>query len=293
GNIIQLALWHEMALTFNITEYEDMEKPVIIAITSCWVRHFNDTLFELLHSQYCNNIKPSVTNTITYTGLQLSATSATHYYLNPNILETYHIKEHNQVDSLIKDCNELLAELSDKNPYNLPSALKELEVEHAEPKPKPISPELPQPVILTEVASPSLSRTASNEFDPQLNITSPSQQSPTKLGQPEDQVIQSTPNPTEAHKGNKPSNPTAPSARKALFKDTSEIEFPQSRPNRKLIHNSILNGPYVRQMIAEPGDAERDVNVNETFHEQTDDELSERELKQIEADDQAIQTILL
>nr|GEX76161.1 hypothetical protein [Tanacetum cinerariifolium] len=46
-------------------------------------------------------------------------------------------------------------------------------------------------------------------------------------------------------------------------------------------------------MIAEPGDGERDVYVNETFHEQTDDELSERELKQIEADDQAIQTILL
>nr|GFA28644.1 hypothetical protein [Tanacetum cinerariifolium] len=40
-------------------------------------------------------------------------------------------------------------------------------------------------------------------------------------------------------------------------------------------------------------DAERDVNMNETFHEQTDDELSERELKQIKADDQAIQTILL
>nr|GFC46500.1 hypothetical protein [Tanacetum cinerariifolium] len=34
-------------------------------------------------------------------------------------------------------------------------------------------------------------------------------------------------------------------------------------------------------------------NVNETFHEQTHDELSERELKQIEANDQAIQTILL
>nr|GFC67264.1 hypothetical protein [Tanacetum cinerariifolium] len=40
-------------------------------------------------------------------------------------------------------------------------------------------------------------------------------------------------------------------------------------------------------------DVERDVNVNETFHEQTDDELSERELKQIETDDQAIETILL
>nr|GFC17776.1 hypothetical protein [Tanacetum cinerariifolium] len=34
-------------------------------------------------------------------------------------------------------------------------------------------------------------------------------------------------------------------------------------------------------------------HVTETFHEQTDDELSEKELKQIEADDQAIQTILL
>nr|GEY14578.1 hypothetical protein [Tanacetum cinerariifolium] len=48
-----------------------------------------------------------------------------------------------------------------------------------------------------------------------------------------------------------------------------------------------------RRMIPEPGDSNRDVNVNETFHEQTDDELSEKELKQIEADDQAIQTILL
>nr|GFA45457.1 hypothetical protein [Tanacetum cinerariifolium] len=71
------------------------------------------------------------------------------------------------------------------------------------------------------------------------------------------------------------------------------LRYAKSRPNEKLIHNSILNGPYVRRMIAEPGDVERDVNVKETFHEQTDDELSERELKQIEADDQAIQTILL
>nr|GFB50017.1 hypothetical protein [Tanacetum cinerariifolium] len=47
------------------------------------------------------------------------------------------------------------------------------------------------------------------------------------------------------------------------------------------------------RMIAEPGDGERDLNVNETFHEQKNDELSERELKQIKADDQGIQTILL
>nr|GEV55491.1 hypothetical protein [Tanacetum cinerariifolium] len=65
------------------------------------------------------------------------------------------------------------------------------------------------------------------------------------------------------------------------------------RPNGKLIHNSIINGPYVRQMIPEPGDTNREVPVNETFHVQTNDKLTEKELKQIEADDQAIQTILL
>nr|GEV05795.1 hypothetical protein [Tanacetum cinerariifolium] len=46
-------------------------------------------------------------------------------------------------------------------------------------------------------------------------------------------------------------------------------------------------------MIPEPGDLNREVPVNETFHVQTDDELTEKELKQIEADDQAIQTIIL
>nr|GEY21390.1 hypothetical protein [Tanacetum cinerariifolium] len=46
-------------------------------------------------------------------------------------------------------------------------------------------------------------------------------------------------------------------------------------------------------MIPELGDANRDITVTENFHLQTDDELSDKELKQIEADDQAIQTILL
>nr|GEV45612.1 retrovirus-related Pol polyprotein from transposon TNT 1-94 [Tanacetum cinerariifolium] len=71
------------------------------------------------------------------------------------------------------------------------------------------------------------------------------------------------------------------------------LRYAKSRPNGKLIHNSIINGPYVRRMIPEPGDTNRDVPVNEIFHMQTDDELTEKELKQIEADDQAIQTILL
>nr|GEZ09119.1 putative ribonuclease H-like domain-containing protein [Tanacetum cinerariifolium] len=71
------------------------------------------------------------------------------------------------------------------------------------------------------------------------------------------------------------------------------LRYAKSRPNGKLIHNSILNGPYVRKMIPEPGDANRDITVTKTFHLQTDDELSDKELKKIEANDQAIQTILL
>nr|GEV28657.1 hypothetical protein [Tanacetum cinerariifolium] len=47
------------------------------------------------------------------------------------------------------------------------------------------------------------------------------------------------------------------------------------KPNRKLIYNSIMNGPYVRQMIPEPSDADREVPINETFHEQTNNELIE------------------
>nr|GEV99188.1 hypothetical protein [Tanacetum cinerariifolium] len=71
------------------------------------------------------------------------------------------------------------------------------------------------------------------------------------------------------------------------------FRYAKSRPNGKLIHNSIINGPYVRRMILKPGDQNREVLVIETFHVQADDELTEKELKQIEADDQAIQTILL
>ncbi|GJT93082.1 hypothetical protein Tco_1081927 [Tanacetum coccineum] len=49
------------------------------------------------------------------------------------------------------------------------------------------------------------------------------------------------------------------------------LRYAKSRQNGKLIYNSIMNGPYVRQMIPEPGDPDCEV----------------------EADDQAIQTILL
>nr|GEX96159.1 hypothetical protein [Tanacetum cinerariifolium] len=37
--------------------------------------------------------------------------------------------------------------------------------------------------------------------------------------------------------------------------------YAKSRPNGKLIHNSILNGPYVRKMILESGDANREITT--------------------------------
>nr|GEV38746.1 Gag-Pol polyprotein [Tanacetum cinerariifolium] len=49
------------------------------------------------------------------------------------------------------------------------------------------------------------------------------------------------------------------------------LRYAKSRPNGKLIYNSFINGPYVRRMIPEPGDQNR----------------------KVEADDQAIQTIVL
>ncbi|GKD94944.1 hypothetical protein Tco_1374781, partial [Tanacetum coccineum] len=71
------------------------------------------------------------------------------------------------------------------------------------------------------------------------------------------------------------------------------LHYAKSKPNGKLIYNSIMHGPYVKQMILEPGDPDRDVPVAETFHEQTNNELTDKEVKQMESDYQAIQTILM
>nr|GEV92260.1 hypothetical protein [Tanacetum cinerariifolium] len=58
-----------------------------------------------------------------------------------------------------------------------------------------------------------------------------------------------------------------------------------------MIIDSIENGPYVRRVIATL--REPHLPVPESFHEQTDEELTENDIKRMDADDQAIQTILL
>ncbi|GKA49602.1 DNA helicase [Tanacetum coccineum] len=74
GNIIGLALWNEMETDFDMHTYNSLPKLVVIAVSSCWVSRYN--------------------------GLQLPGTSTTHYYLNPDIPEMYHIKhQHEQSTS--------------------------------------------------------------------------------------------------------------------------------------------------------------------------------------------------
>nr|GFA87991.1 integrase, catalytic region, zinc finger, CCHC-type, peptidase aspartic, catalytic [Tanacetum cinerariifolium] len=71
------------------------------------------------------------------------------------------------------------------------------------------------------------------------------------------------------------------------------FRYARSRPNGKKIVHSIENGPYVRRMIATPGEPDLLVLVPESFHEQTEKELTENDIKRMDADEQAIQTILL
>nr|GEU37724.1 hypothetical protein [Tanacetum cinerariifolium] len=71
------------------------------------------------------------------------------------------------------------------------------------------------------------------------------------------------------------------------------IRYARSRPNGKMIVDSIENGPYVRRMLATQGEPDLPVLVPESLHEQTDEELTQTDIKQMDADDQAIQTILL
>ncbi|GJW00797.1 hypothetical protein Tco_1556048 [Tanacetum coccineum] len=55
------------------------------------------------------------------------------------------------------------------------------------------------------------------------------------------------------------------------------LSYAKSKPNGKLLVNSIKNGSYVRRMIHEPGDTNNVPLVVESTHEQIDDELTEKE----------------
>ncbi|PWA94498.1 helitron helicase-like domain-containing protein [Artemisia annua] len=67
GNTIVFTLWNEQAIGFPVSLCSQVEQPPIIAITSCWAKRFGG-------------------------GVQLSATPATTYYINPQIPETDYIR---------------------------------------------------------------------------------------------------------------------------------------------------------------------------------------------------------
>nr|GEV99382.1 DNA helicase [Tanacetum cinerariifolium] len=302
GNTISLALWHDMAVNFNLQEYEALERPVAIAVSSCWVRRYH--------------------------GLQLSSTSATHYYLNPNpnIPKTFHIKQvhqqllepqvmlnienqryenskeekirnrfplatifdldpqnykitshsrrsisymqkswtsayssiindgtatmsltcfSNNANTLIKDCDDILAELLDKDQYKLPSALKELEgtthvislepiVEEQlrasqVPKPTaaPISEHQAEAIQHAKPLSPASSTPASNQpevVEPEPAATKEPQSTPPTI-----------PETVKPIKGDQQTNLPNTSARKSLFR--TEPEADTSKRTKKAKHD--------------------------------------------------------
>ncbi|PWA80720.1 nucleic acid-binding, OB-fold protein [Artemisia annua] len=68
GNVLTFTMWNEMATNFPLETLGELEQPVVIAVSSCWARRFPG-------------------------GLQLSATPATNYYLNPRVEEANHIRQ--------------------------------------------------------------------------------------------------------------------------------------------------------------------------------------------------------
>lgn len=68
GNVVAFTLWNEAARGFEVSLCTQLQQPVVIAVSSCWAKRFAG-------------------------GVQLSATPATSYYLNPEIEEADQIRE--------------------------------------------------------------------------------------------------------------------------------------------------------------------------------------------------------
>ncbi|PWA53103.1 nucleic acid-binding, OB-fold protein [Artemisia annua] len=74
NNVVLFTLWNEDADNFPEGEYAEMKQPVILAVSSCYLKRYAD-LDSPLISEFIGQI-------------QLSATSATRYYFNPDVPET-------------------------------------------------------------------------------------------------------------------------------------------------------------------------------------------------------------
>ncbi|GJT40019.1 DNA helicase [Tanacetum coccineum] len=139
--MIGLTLWNEMATEFDIHAYEQMEKPVIIAVTSCCVTRYNG-LRDAHTSHKCNSNSRRSKSTTSNKRKQ-EIVSLLRFYLKLSHKTTsYCFKAimgdgsatvsitcfSDQANSLTRDYNDVLAELSDNDPYHLAMSLKELEL---------------------------------------------------------------------------------------------------------------------------------------------------------------------
>ncbi|GKA87746.1 DNA helicase, partial [Tanacetum coccineum] len=162
--MIGLTLSNEMATEFDIRAYKQMEKLVIIAVTSCCVTRYNG-LRDAHTSHRCNSNSRRSKSTTSNKRKQ-EIVSLLRFYLKLSHKTTRQkvqqqppfpmCKDHgpqtkavysycfkaivgdgsatvsitcfsDQANSLTRDCNDVLAKLSDNDLYHLPMSLKELE----------------------------------------------------------------------------------------------------------------------------------------------------------------------
>ena len=90
GHSVRFTLWNEKARNFKTKEYEEAEKPAVIAVTSCVVKTYGGKILTLYFLQYSDNML--LIFRLLHLGLQLSNTAATAYYFNPDIPEANEIR---------------------------------------------------------------------------------------------------------------------------------------------------------------------------------------------------------
>nr|GEU54576.1 hypothetical protein [Tanacetum cinerariifolium] len=139
GNTIGFTLWDEMALNFNVREYDSMGKLVIIAVSSCYINRYNGLPQKLL----------SILSAHKSVGIMKSAPHVDKNSKKSNPFQNARTMDHkqpkltvnvndgsattsitcfsDQANTLTRDVNKVLAKLTDKNPFTLPPSLKELE----------------------------------------------------------------------------------------------------------------------------------------------------------------------
>ncbi|GJX91652.1 DNA helicase [Tanacetum coccineum] len=165
GNTISLTLWHDMAVNFNLQEYKALERPVVIAVSSCW--DCNCPVHLLLTTTSTRTYqRPSISDKyifpqilqylkVTTSSLQgvRFTLEATIYKINTQKKWYYQrcascgkqvipgdpfptCKNHgpqptpvysDNTNTLRRECHDVLAELANKDPYEFPSALRDLE----------------------------------------------------------------------------------------------------------------------------------------------------------------------